>query len=544
MMGNYDILEDYVHAFKKFGSHPNFDKILEGIKKQKYMEAVLSRDKEKSVHILNNEWKPSIDEMNLLVLEITHFESRDVNKARKEFCQRLKEWILDNPVINQKLKFPKLRQSGLLGLWTHVRQKAYESQQSVQPPADVSGVKRARTSDSPESSKQLMDISTVLRLSEQTGGVQNMEKPKIFKVTEMNEASQLLCLKIHNGDWDTKIIRLVYANSGRSILSLADNAVQRLWKWSKTGANLTGEATPTVPPQFWKPWTGELMINDISESNAGEVFSCLALSENSSHAVSTSGGNISLFNMITFQKLTTFKLASSAATCIAFHPGTNDVLAIGMNDSSIRIYNILNDEESHNLKFHQKRVTGLAFSNNLRILVSLGADAQICVWTMDGWEKKDKTMLQVPYGSAPNPFAQAHVQFHQDQTRILVIHKTLIAVYEVPKLYCIRQCPQQSGSAITDATYSCNGHLIYASYEDGSICVLSAATLNLRCRINPTTYLPPNPSLRAHPTVIAAHPLDGNQFAVGLSDGGIHVFEPLESQGVWDASPEDSFGVS
>jgi WD40 repeat protein len=32
------------------------------------------------------------------------------------------------------------------------------------------------------------------------------------------------------------------------------------------------------------------------------------------------------------------------------------------------------------LNGHQKRITGLAFSNNLHVLVSSGADAQVTIW--------------------------------------------------------------------------------------------------------------------------------------------------------------------
>jgi len=40
-----------------------------------------------------------------------------------------------------------------------------------------------------------------------------------------------------------------------------------------------------------------------------------------------------------------------------------------------------------------------------------------------------------------------------------------------------------------------------------------------------------------HPLVIAAHPQEPNMFAVGLSDGGVHIFEPLESEGKWGVAP-------
>ena len=37
--------------------------------------------------------------------------------------------------------------------------------------------------------------------------------------------------------------------------------------------------------------------------------------------------------------------------------------------------------------------------------------------------------------------------------------------------------------------------------------------------------------------MIAAHPHEPNQYALGLSDGGVHVFEPLESEGKWGVPP-------
>lgn len=40
-----------------------------------------------------------------------------------------------------------------------------------------------------------------------------------------------------------------------------------------------------------------------------------------------------------------------------------------------------------------------------------------------------------------------------------------------------------------------------------------------------------------YPVVIAAHPSEPNQFALGLTDGGVHVLEPLESEGKWGVSP-------
>lgn len=50
-------------------------------------------------------------------------------------------------------------------------------------------------------------------------------------------------------------------------------------------------------------------------------------------------------------------------------------------------------------------------------------------------------------------------------------------------------------------------------------------------------------SLRVYPLVIAAHPSEANQFALGLTDGGVHVLEPLESEGRWGSPPPTENGA-
>lgn len=111
------------------------------------------------------------------------------------------------------------------------------------------------------------------------------------------------------------------------------------------------------------------------------------------------------------QTMTTFMSPPPTATFLAFHPQDNNIIAIGMDDSSIQIYNVRVDEvwsfshesfttystcSSYSLSFflltfacicilqvkrilrgHQKRITGLAFSN---VLVSSGVDAQVYIY--------------------------------------------------------------------------------------------------------------------------------------------------------------------
>ncbi|KAL4285195.1 hypothetical protein GQ457_16G004370 [Hibiscus cannabinus] len=373
---------------------------------------------------------------------------------------------------------------------------------------------------------------------------ESVEKSRIWKLTEINEPSQCRTLRLPDSLTAMRVSRLIYTNSGVAILALASNAVHKLWKWQRNDRNLTGKATTSVAPQLWQPSSGILMTNDISDTNPEDAVPCFALSKNDSYVMSASGGKISLFNMMTFKTMTTFMPPPPAATFLAFHPQDNNIIAIGMDDSSIQIYNVRVDEVKTKLKGHQKRITGLAFSHSLNVLVSSGADSQLCVWSTDGWEKQTSKFLQIPNGRALPPHAETRVQFHLDQIHLLAVHETQIAIYEAPKLECLKQwVPREASGPITHATYSCDSELIYVSFEDGSVGVLTASTLRLRCRISPAAYLPPNPSLRVHPLVIAAHPSDPNQFALGLTDGGVQIVEPAESEGKWGTSPPAENGA-
>lgn len=53
---------------------------------------------------------------------------------------------------------------------------------------------------------------------------------------------------------------------------------------------------------------------------------------------------ITIFLMLIMQTMTTFMPPPPAATFLAFHPQDNNIIAIGMEDSSIQIYNVRVDE--------------------------------------------------------------------------------------------------------------------------------------------------------------------------------------------------------
>ncbi|XP_030957790.1 topless-related protein 3 [Quercus lobata] len=373
------------------------------------------------------------------------------------------------------------------------------------------------------------------------------DRTKPWQLSEIVDAVQCRLVTLPEGtDSSSKVVRLLYTNSGIGVLALGSNGVQKLWKWTRNEQNPSGKATANVVPQHWQPNSGLLMANDVSGVNLEESVPCIALSKNDSYVMSACGGKVSLFNMMTFKVMTTFMAAPPASTFLAFHPQDNNIIAIGMEDSTIHIYNVRVDEVKSKLKGHQKRITGLAFSTNLNILVSSGADAQLCVWSIDTWEKRKSFTIQIPAGKAT--VGDTRVQFHSDQTRLLVVHETQLAIYDASKMDRIRQwVPQDALSApISYAAYSCNSQLVYATFSDGNIGVFDADSLRLRCRIAPSAYLSQaalNGSQSVHPLVVAANPLDRNQFAVGLTDGSVKVIEPTESEGKWGSSPPMDNGI-
>lgn len=132
----------------------------------------------------------------------------------------------------------------------------------------------------------------------------------------------------------------------------------------------------------------------------------------------------------------------------------------------------------------------------------------------------------------------------------------------------------EATNKITDATYSCDGQSVFTCFTDGSVYIFTTQGLKLRCRISPAAYMPSQPrytlqnvfyylfiisfesfffskevcywfydSFQNYPLVIASHPSEANQFALGMAKGGVHVLEPLESEGKWGTAPEQEQGA-
>ncbi|KAG6534902.1 hypothetical protein ZIOFF_008808 [Zingiber officinale] len=129
-----------------------------------------------------------------------------------------------------------------------------------------------------------------------------------------------------------QVVRLIYTNSGHTLLALGSNAVHKFWKWPRDEPNPPGESIASVSPQLWQPSNGIFMTNERS------------------------------------------------ATSLAFNPGDNDIIAGTSSFALLEIivYNVTLLQVKTKLRGHQNKITGLAFFASLNVLESARADAQVC----------------------------------------------------------------------------------------------------------------------------------------------------------------------
>ncbi|XP_028798247.1 topless-related protein 1 [Neltuma alba] len=355
---------------------------------------------------------------------------------------------------------------------------------------------------------------------------------KIFKISEPSQC-QFMQLPVHPKV--NKIVRLIYTSAGNAILALASDGINVLWKWPGNE-----QATSQVSPHLWQPRNGSrFMSNDLGSVKPEESIGCFAISKNDSYLISASGGLISLFNMLTFKTMTTFMSPPPKATSISFYPQDNNVLAIGFDDSSIFIYNVRTCKVIRKLKGHSTRVTSLAFSNTLHVLVSAEVNNQICLWNIEGWEKVKGRNLQIPAQRKPEVPSDTHIQFHPEQINFLVVQDSHLAIYEAQELTCIKQWVPVLPLVISQAVFSSDGTDIYAGFVDGTITIFDGLNLQPLCKIDPTAYLPHTSSESISLLAMAANPVTAGQFAVGLSDGNVYVMEPPEPGPKWPTLARD-----
>ncbi|KAK4422139.1 protein TPR3 [Sesamum alatum] len=310
------------------------------------------------------------------------------------------------------------------------------------------------------------------------------------------------------------IRRLVYTNAGNGILALAENGIQFLWRW------LNDIDSVEDFHRLWQSSGERIMINDLP-GNGLDTVTCFALSRNDSYAISGSGKMITLYSMLEFRKVMNIMLPPPAPTCIMFYPPDDDKIVIGMDDSTILIYSIPGAKVINKLEGHSRRISGLALSTTSNLLISCAVDTEIVLWDCVNWEKKKSTVLQIGISWLASDITETNIELDKDQKSFLVVHETQVAIYETTTLQCVKQWAVGNFSPrISHAAFSWDSQLVYVVMRDGAIIILHRSNLRLRFMIPRCTYLPPHVSY-AYPVVVATNPHKENQFALGLSNGGV-----------------------
>ncbi|XP_022635962.1 topless-related protein 1-like, partial [Vigna radiata var. radiata] len=461
LVGKWNDAENYLSRFTSIDDNMHSTKIYFEIRKQKYLEALDIHDRDKALDILLkdlNVFFPGHEELynemtQLLTINDIRYNSifsvlilyvrlmcfkikfflglirehaslstyGDANSVRKIVAGAIIKLIEGNPELHGKLKFPTFRRQRLYYLlnqslnWQHKLRK---------DPLGVTDMKtflmdrvsslQSEGSDSIENllSEATMEDRNVLSLqvSEENGHQEGLEdrrsdsieeshrNSKLSNYLEICESSPCQFLELPTHPKISKILRLTYTNEGNGILALASNGHHLLWKWPCNNLNPDGKATAQISPYIWQPRSDfQLMSNKLASSYSGDPISSFSLSKNDLYLMSTSGGPISFFNIFSFKSLATIMPPPPMATCLTFYPRDNNILAIGMDDFSIIIYNASTNKIISKLEGHTKRVSDLAFSISFDLLVSIGVNDQIFVWNSNGWKKLKDGYLKI-YG--------------------------------------------------------------------------------------------------------------------------------------------------
>ncbi|XP_068484124.1 topless-related protein 1-like isoform X1 [Phaseolus vulgaris] len=574
LLGKWNDAESYLSRFTRIDDNMHSTKIYFEIRKQKYLEALDIDNRTKALDILVKDLKVFSSGREELFKELTQLLTinnirenaslstyGETNSVRRIVADSIMKLIEGNPEFHEKLKCPTFKTQRLYHLlnqslnWQYLVSKdphrVPDMKTFLMDPSSL----QSEDNNSIENPKSdtTMEVHNVLSLegrpsqmSKENGYQNDLQDGRSNSFEESRKNSNLwndlqICdssshcnfLELQTHPKISKILRLAYTNEGNGILALGSNGHHLLWKWPSNNLNPDGKATTQVPPYIWQPAGSDLqlmMSNELTSSYSGDPISCFSLSKNDSYLMSTSGGPISLFSMSSFKTLTTIMPPPPMATCLTFYPRDNNILAVGMDDLSILIYNVCTNKIISKLEGHSKRVSDLAFSISFDLLVSIGVNDEIFVWDTNEWKKRKEGYLQIYGRRLPEVVSETHIQFHLYQRHFLVVRSDYLAMYEATDLKCCNQWVPQVAVVISQATFSSDGQAVYVSFVDGNVAILDTLKFQIRCRINLSTYLSTTLSSSISALAIAAHPHKPSQFVVGLTDGRIFVFEPRKPE--------------
>mmetsp|Transcript_11414 Transcript_11414/g.32382 ORF Transcript_11414/g.32382 Transcript_11414/m.32382 type:complete len:852 (-) Transcript_11414:806-3361(-) len=324
------------------------------------------------------------------------------------------------------------------------------------------------------------------------------------------------------------IARVLFSGTSRAVLALSCTGRHCLWE-CVAGSAPTDAAKASDCSSAWQPVNTSRMVNQMPKTSKSRPVSCLTVSNNGTYALSSSGMRVELYNLLDKESISHFQLPPPATTSLAFSPQDNNIIALGLEDSSICIYNARSKTCMLTLQGHSARVTGLAFSAASGALISAGADAKVCIWGPDGPGKDTydtHRAIRLESSGSPLQAGEVKVYFHPNQNTFLTVHASQLAIHKASSAkmlaaWDVPTLPSAAPFILTDAAFSCDGSCVYVACSSGEIGVFKAPSLEPVCKISVSEACASQEDV--FPTSLAAHPLPSHpsHLAVGLSDGTV-----------------------
>jgi len=175
-----------------------------------------------------------------------------------------------------------------------------------------------------------------------------------------------------------KTIRIWDVSTGQTLRILPDH-VSAVWSvaFSPDGSLLaSGSGDDTI--KIWDVSTGKVLHTLFGHSDS--VYS-VAFSPNSSQLASSSNDHtVRIWDVSTGQQKTDKILGVNYAQSVTFSPEDKSLLAFGLNDGRIYIWDLSPDDAIHGLFGHGGQVHSVAFSPDGSLLASGSNDDTIKIW--------------------------------------------------------------------------------------------------------------------------------------------------------------------
>ncbi|CDP21023.1 unnamed protein product [Coffea canephora] len=254
-----------------------------------------------------------------------------------------------------------------------------------------------------------MDGSTIADVKPRISD--NADRIKCWKFSDIAEANQLKTLRLPDPLAASKILRLLYTNSGLALLALGSNALHRLWKWQRSERNPSGKVgfSACCFHFYSRPY---FLFGTINSMN---FCTCVILTE----IPLFYGCNKLMQKLILLldlsNDLSEAKPAEESPACIALSRNDSYVMSAPNDDIMMLPQDVLK------VKIFMHDFCCNHLTNSLFLYLAFGIKKPtdllitiffLCIWNIDGWEKKKMKAIQAP----PPLIGETKVQFHNDQS--------------------------------------------------------------------------------------------------------------------------------